>query len=288
MLTSNSGGAIPTVVASTMIDFLRNSLTLTNLGATLLTDLTGNLSIPKQTAAAVAGWAAEGVTFGELNPRIGQISLSPKRVGTYVEFSRTLSRQSSEDVEALVRRDLAAGVAIGIDRAGIAGSGVSPEPEGILTNPDIPVVSLGTNGGALTWAKIVAMESAVETSNALTGTLAYLTSVAAKGAMKTAPKEAGLPIYLWDEVANTVNGYRAIASSQVPSNLTKGSGTGLSAAIFGDFSAVYIATWGGAIITVNPYSGDREGLIRLVIEQHADVAIRHAESFSIVKDIVTA
>lgn len=288
LTTSNSGGAIGTQISPTMIDALRARMLVQQLGAQLLTDLNGNFSIPKQTAASSASWKAEGVDFGESSPTIGQVAFTPNRVGTFVEFSKSLLRQSSLSIENMVRSDLTMAVALGLDHAALNGSGVSPEPEGILQNSDVPTVAIDTNGGAPTFAKMVELESTVETANALLANLAYVTTPALKGKLKSTPVATYGSEMVWDPMTNLVNGYPAHATSQLPADLTKGSGTALSSAIFGDWSSVVIGLWGAADLAVNPFSGDKAGLVRIVIEQLADVNLRHAESFAKIVDAVTA
>ena len=80
-----------------------------------------------------------------------------------------------------------------------------------------------------------------------------------------------------------------MASTQIPSNLTKGAGSSLSAIIFGNFSDLIIGSWAPGIeLLVNPYSKDKEGVIRIVGFSFVDVGIRHPESFCRVVDAVTS
>ena len=56
--------------------------------------------------------------------------------------------------------------------------------------------------------------------------------------------------FIWED--NELLGYRALVSTQVPSNLEKGaSGTTLSAMIFGNWSQLIIANWGGVDIIID-------------------------------------
>jgi hypothetical protein len=74
----------------------------------------------------------------------------------------------------------------------------------------------------------------------------------------------------------------------LPSILTKGTGTNLSGLIFGDFNSVLVGLWGGLELVVNPFSKDTQALVRVTIHQFADVQLRHAESFSAIKDMIAA
>lgn len=285
----SAGKAIETSVSPTLIDFLRNSLQITGLGATVLADLYGNVSLPKQTAIASGGWKAEGVAFDESDPVIDQVPMTPKRVGTFIEVTRQVVRQSSVDIENMIRNDLIFAVAAAIDRAAINGSGSGAEPQGILPRitSGTQLVSLGTNGTAPTWAMVVDLMGRVDTQNALMGNLAYLTTPSAVASFLKTPKVAGQPLYIMEDLTQSILGYPVRRSNQVPSNLTKGTGTSLSAAIFGDWSALYVGMWGGSIVTVNPYSKDTSGIVRMTIENMSDINVRHIESFAVCRDIVT-
>lgn len=287
-LDATSGsGAVMTVTRPTMIDFLRNAMRVQQLGATVLTNLNGNIRLPKQTAIATATWKAAAAALAESNPTIGQVALDPNRVGTFIDYDKDLLNQTSMDVEGMVRADLALSVALAIDLAAINGSGTAPEPEGILNNSGTSTVPLGANGAVPTWGAVVDLEKEVDADNALEGSLAYLTNAKGRGKLKQSEKATGTAAFIWEELTNTVNGYTAMTSNQVPSNLTKGSGTNLSAMIFGNWASLLIGFWGGIDLIVNPYSQDINDLVRVSIRQNADIAFRHDESFSKIVDMIT-
>lgn len=74
----------------------------------------------------------------------------------------------------------------------------------------------------------------------------------------------------------------------MPSNLTKGTSSGVcSAIIFGNFADLIIGMWGGLDLTVDPYSNSTTGTVRVVALQDVDIAVRHAESFSAMLDALT-
>jgi len=92
---------------------------------------------------------------------------------------------------------------------------------------------------------------------------------------------------VWED--GIVNGYNATVSNQVPSNLTKGTSSGVcSAILFGNFADLIIGQWGALDLTVDPYTGSTSGTVRVVALQDVDIAVRHAESFAAMKDALTA
>ena len=82
-------------------------------------------------------------------------------------------------------------------------------------------------------------------------------------------------------------GHRVIGSSLVPSNLTKGSGSSLSAMIFGNFQDLVVGEWGSLDVLFDLFSGSNTGAMRVTVFMDVDVAVRHAESFAAIQDMVT-
>jgi HK97 family phage major capsid protein len=279
-VAADGGNTVQTsVLGDSFIEILRNQLSVTNAGATMLTGLVGQVAIPRQTTAASAFWVAENAAPTESQQVFDQVTMTPKTAGAFVDVSRRLLLQSSIDVEAFVRMDLAKIIAIAIDLGALNGSGTGGQPRGVLQTAGIGSVAIGTNGGPLTWDAVVDLETAVGNANADAPTSAYITNAALRGRMKkTAELGNTTAVPIWRN--NEVNGYQAIASNQVPRNLTKGSGTNLSALLFGNFADLLIGMWGGLDLLIDPYTGGTAGTLRTIALQDVDVAVRRVASFS--------
>lgn len=288
--TATAGGhtVATNLLAANFIDLLRNNMMVMSMGAQMLTGLVGNIAIPRQTGGATAYWVAESGAPTESQQAFDQVAMSPKTVGAYSDISRKLLLQSSIDVEAFVRNDLATVLALAIDLAAINGSGSSNQPLGILNVAGIGSVAGGTNGAAPTWAHMVALETEVSAGNAAMGALGYLTNAKVRGKLKTTEKASGTAQFVWDVSDSPINGYRAGVSNQVPSNLTKGAASGIcSAILFGNWADLLIGQWGTLDLMVDPYTASTSGTVRVVALQDVDVAVRHPESFSAMKDALT-
>jgi HK97 family phage major capsid protein len=288
--TTTAGGhtVATNLLAANFIDLLRNRMALMGLGATMLSGLVGNIAIPRQTSGATAYWVAESGAPTESQQAFDQVTMTPRTVGAFTDVSRKLLLQSSIDVEAFIRSDLATVLALAIDLAGINGSGASNQPTGVLNTAGIGDVAGGTNGLAPTWAHIVELETDVAVANADIGTLGYLTNAKVRGKAKTVEKASSTAQFLWADGNTPLNGYRAAVSNQVPSDLTKGSSSGVcSAILFGNWADLVIGMWGSLDLMVDPYTGSTSGTVRVVALQDVDVAVRHAQSFSAMKDALT-
>lgn len=287
---ADGGNTVATdLMASAFIDLLRNQLALNQMGIRMMTDLTGNLAIPRQTGGATAFWVAESAAPTESQQSFGQVPLTPKTVAAFTDISRRLLLQSSMDVEAFVRMDLAMVLALAIDAAGVNGSGASNQPRGVLNTAGIGSVVGGTNGAALTYGHLVDLESAVAVANADVGSLGYLVNARTRGhAKKTVKFGSGTEMPIWDNGSEPLNGYRAGVSNQVPGNLTKGTAVGTcSAVLFGNWSDLILGMWSGLDLLVNPYTGADAGTVRIHAYQDVDFAVRNAASFAAMVDALT-
>jgi HK97 family phage major capsid protein len=266
-----------TLRADQFITLLRNRMVTANLGATVLSGLTGNVLIPKKTAAGNAQWLAELAPIVDSQLVFGQIALSPKRLGSTTPFSRTLLKQSSLDVETLVREDLLENLALAYDLAALHGTGAAGQPLGIALQPGISTV---TFAGAPSWAKVVAFETALGVNNAPLSARGYVTTAGVKGVWKTTTKAVNYPVYLWDDTAGAggptgmVNGYRAEATQQVVGDVV----------FFGAWDSLITATWAGIDIITDPYTLAKSNQIQVTVQMLADINIRRASSFVVSTD----
>lgn len=281
------------LLGSSFIELLRNAMVLDKLGVTWLRDLNGNIAIPSQTGAATSYWVAESGAPTESAQTVGQVTLSPKTVGAFTDYSRRLLLQSSIDVEAFVRADLASIIGQALQLAAINGAGASNEPTGMLNTSGIGSVAGGTNGAAPTYDHMVDLETAVANANADVGTLAYLTNSKVRGKLrKTQEFSSTNGKAVWtsgsERGIGDVLGYDAVVSNSVPSNLTKGTASGICSAIaFGNWADLLIGMWGGLDVMLDPYTGATSGTKRVIALQDCDIALRQVGSFAAMKDSLT-
>lgn len=264
---------------------LRGEMLAARLGVNFIDNLTGNLNIV--TGGADAAWVAEDVAATKAKPAYAKMTLSPKRLQVLQGVTYDLIHQNSASVDALIMADMVKAHAAALDAAIFAGSGSSGQPTGVLGRAG-NTVAIGTNGGAITYAKLVEMEQLVgEDNGLLDGSLAYVSNAKVMGKLKTIPQVQGYPWYLLND--GKVNGYPFFMSNALPSNLTKGSTSGsCSAAIFGPFSQVICGTWGGGLqFIIDPYTAKASGVLEVTAIAYHDVAVRHADAFAKIVDITT-
>ncbi len=273
------------VLANQTIDRLRASMVVRQLGATVLSGLTGNVAIPRVKADATATWVAENAAITATDPQTDQVTLAPKHVGSITEFSRNLLLQSSPDVEQLVRGILAQVLAQSLDAAAIAGTGASNQPRGVLNTSGIGSVAMGTNGLAVTYDAVADLMGTVADANAEAGSLAFLTNTKVRRAVAKLKDTQARP--LGAEVV--FQGMPRAFSNNVPANLTKGTSSGVcSALIYGNWADLLIGLWSEIDVLVNPYESTAysKGNVQVRAMTTCDISVRHPESFGAIQDIL--
>jgi len=259
--TENLGGSF--------IEMLRNRAVVAKAGATFLTGLQGNVTIPKQTAANTAYWlSTEATQITEGNLTLGQLSLTPKNVGAYQEVSRQLLLQNSPSADSLVMNDLARVLAIAIDLAAFEGSGSAGQPLGITGAAGLGSVS----GTSMAWAQLVEFQTDVAASNALADKFAYVTTPAVAGLLMARSRFTNTDTPVWEGALldGKVGGFPAYATMQLTA----------ASMIAGDFSNVVIGEWGQLEIAMNPYANFQAAITGIRAIQTVDVGVRWGAAFS--------
>ena len=293
------------LMADEFIEALRNNSIMLGLGVRTMTGLVGNVAIPRRASVASTYYlGTETTAITQSESTFDQVTLSPKNLAALSKYSRQTLLQGTPGIEQLVRRDITDGINLGIDLGVLNGSGSSGQPEGIMQTTGIGSVALGTNGGPITVESLVDLEEQVLIDNGALNrdNIAYVTNAKVLAELKklrAGGSTTGDGTFLVNNqldalgrgaTPTAVNGYPLYVTNQVPSNLTKGSSSGVcSAMLMGDFSQAMVGFWGNGLeITVGEDSDDFSKALTSVrgIVTY-DVAVRHPESFAAILDITT-
>ena len=166
-----------------------------------------------------------------------------------------MNLQSTPDIEQLIRADFVALLADAIDTAAINGSGSSNQPTGILNTSGIGSVAGGTNGASPTMDHLLDLKKEIAVDNADVATCGFLTNAKVEsvlGKLKDSQGQYLLSPYGAELGRSQIAGQRFEVSNNVPSNLTKGSGSNLSAVVYGNFNDCLIGLFGTPEILVDP------------------------------------
>lgn len=250
------------------IDILRPQLVIRQMGARVLSDLTGDLDLPRMSQQAAFTWVAENTPIPPSDESFDRVSLRPKTAGTIVEWSRNMILQSSPAIEGLVRNDLAMVLARGLDSAAIAGAGTAVEPKGIINDATTTHVP----DGGLTYDLVADLIGALATRNALAGSLGFI----GNGAVRT---QASKTMDLYGRPL----GFDVLFQSYPTawSNLATDA-TVVNPLLFGNFADLCIGLWAELDLLLNPFESVAysKGNVQLRALMTVDVALRHGTSFA--------
>ena len=299
---ANGGNIVATdLLDQDFIEALRNASPVMGLGVRTMTGLVGDVAIPRRSGVASTYYlSTETTAITQSESTFDQVTMSPKNLASLSKYSRQTLIQGTPGIEGLVRTDLTDGILTALDAAILNGSGSSGQPTGIRNTSGIGSVAMGTNGAAITMEAIVDLETAITQDNAVVGnSMAYVVNSKTMGALKklrAGGSSATDGSFLFNSDLQaigrgptplTINGYPIATTNALPSNLTKGSGSDLSAVVAGDFSQAMVGFYGNGLeIVVGEESDDfAKALTSVRGILSFDVAVRHAESFASIEDV---
>jgi HK97 family phage major capsid protein len=256
------------------------------LGAVTISGLRDNVAFPKQTGKATGTWVAEnpGTDVADSNLSLGQVASSPHTYQSSTSYSRQLLAQAVVDIDTLVRQDLAKDMALSMDLAAIAGPTGGDSPVGIMNTTGVQSFILATdsgNGGTIAYPDVVNVIQQLEDVNAdQLGNPGWLTTPSVKALLKLTTRLANsiaLPAWADNE---TLGGYMARSSNQVPKTGVRGSTSNNNALILGVWSTLVIGLWGsGFELVVDPFRLKKQGMIELTTFMLGDVVVKYPPAF---------
>ncbi len=258
------------------IDLLRNTTVLDKLGCTYIGGCNGEQVFPRQDAATVAQSVAEGSQLNPYDQTLGQVKMTPKRVGSRQYYSRLAVIQAVPGWEAMVWNDHAKVLALYQDEMGINGSGAADQPVGILNQPGINQLIFG---GTPTYNNILNFRTQIRKFN-VPGELSFTTTSVGQGRLAYLPAALngstvitqGELDAIWkgDEENGEMLGCKAVASQQIPGDIL----------LAGVFSELLVASWGGIFTTLDNYTRADRDEVAITFNTYFDIAVRHAQAFT--------
>lgn len=274
--TAGAGGYLVATENMGFIEILRNRSVAFRMGARRLSGLQGNVTVPRQSAAATAVWLAnEASTATESQQTFVQLSMTPKTVSAYTEVSRLLLLQSSPSAEAIVTDDLAQVVAVAADLGVLNGSGAAGQPTGIMGTSGVGTVT----GTSIAYAGVLEYQTDVATSNVTPARGGYVTTPAVASLLMQRVKFTSTASPLWEGNVwdGSMAGFPAMSSNQMPA----------ASMLFGDWPEAVVAEWGVLEVEVNPYANFQAGIIGVRAMYSLDVGVRRPFAFSVTASGIT-
>lgn len=243
-----------------ILEPLRANLVMAQAGATYMSGLVGNVSIPVYSGSNV-GWAGEVDAATDGAGKFSEVNLEPKRLTAFIDISKQFLIQDSVSAEEMLKNDIVRAISNELEKTILGNAaGSNTKPAGVFNGVTADTTALDFKG-------IVDMEQALEDKN-VTGNLSFIVAPNVKAALKTTLKSTGVSGYLME--GGEVDGIPVYSTSACTS---KGM-------VLGNFSDYVIGQWGGIDLTVDPYTQAASGKVRLVINAYFDAKPRRAEAFA--------
>lgn len=273
---ANNGEALLETVKGDFIESLKKRLVLGQLGVQVLNDLNGTIEMGASTAPASPSVKTETEAAEEYTMNLVNRTLAPIRGAVKGIYSKQLMHQTSYNIRQILEDELI---------AGMVGRAEEHAISEVVTNAG-STVAIGTNGGALTFAKAIELLNALDDANSNGTNNAFVTRASVRQQAQQIALDSGSGRFLWEHTTpRQFLGETAVVTNHVDGTLSKGTGTNLTSLIYGDFNFLTIGFWGGVDLIVDPYSLADNGQIKLVLNFFHDSVVRQPGNFAVIKDI---
>lgn len=236
---------------------LRQENVLVNAGARLYTGLEGDVQIPIFSKGSVA-WKGETAAADDGNGSFTSVSLSPKRITGKFPISLQFLAQTTPDVEAAIRNDIALAFAEKIEETLLGdAAGSSTQPAGLFYGLTPATVNA--------YADLLDMEAEVEEDHFKN--CKYVVSPKAKAALKAMIKGTNATGMVME--GNAIDGTEAFVTSNVDAKL----------GLYGAFDNLVIGIWDNLRIDVVADSATlANGQIMIILNGFADAKLVRSDA----------
>tara|TARA_B110000261_G_scaffold91654_1_gene104240 strand:+ start:6055 stop:7272 length:1218 start_codon:yes stop_codon:yes gene_type:complete len=246
-----TGASSPLEVQS-FTDQLEANLVLASAGANFYTGV-ADQKFPVVSDIA-SSWVAEdsGADVAATGATTS-ITLSPKKLISVVDLSKEAMTQNA-GLEAAIRRNMAANIASTWENALLNTADVAGAPTSIFLDAAAGATGVLAQDFIDLEATVLGNDVPLEGSR-----MAYLFNKDAYSAIRTLLQTTGVAA-LWNPDTKELNNYYGFFSTNVGS----GGVANKAQALFGDFSKVHLAQFGGLDLLYDPYTKSRQGLGTLI------------------------
>ena len=252
-------------------DQLEANLVMASAGANFYSGIE-NMKFPVISGVNSYFQPEAGGTAGAANGTASAITLSPKKLISVVNVSNEALTQNVS-LEAALRRNMAQSIAAHLEKALLGETDISNGPTSIFLDAAAGSVAAFSSTTALALEASV-LDAGVQLEGAR---MAYLMNSSAYQAIKQEAMVSSVsPAY--DMREKLVNSYFSLFSSNVGLH---GGTAGKDAVLFGDFSKVHIAQFGGLDVLYDPYTNGATGEPRMIVTSLVDGdAVQNGAAFA--------
>lgn len=276
---STAGGyLLPEPVSGNLIDLARNQSVVVKAGALTVPMENQTLRVVRVLTDPTATWRAEGSAIPESEGTFGAIELTARSLAAMVRVNNELL-DDAPMFAATLDQQLAAALALELDRVGLYGSGSSGQPQGLRTLPGVVEMSMGANGALMNnHDSVMDLIQAIEEANG-SPTAAIMAPRTRNKLSKLYTGISGDQTRLTPPAEYTA--LRRLVSNQVSVTETQGSSNAASTMFVGGFQNMAFAIRQQITIEASRVADDtfakNQTLVRAIMR--ADVAVYRPSHF---------
>jgi len=271
--TPDQGAEIVGTEKSTLLKPLSDRSVLLRAGATFITGLSADYSLPEY-LGSTAKFKGEVAAADDGGGTFSDIDFLPYRITAVLNYSRRFILQDSKEAEQIFYNDLIKAVSDRVEKTILSNdalvAGVSFP--GFLKDDDD---KFSGNAG-VTWAQAVGLATAVQESKSWGLSVGYVIHPSLSGLLKQTEKVATTGQMIIQD--NMLNGYPFWETGNMSKLLHT---TNLEYGIaFINFEHIIICLWGGFEILIDPMTYSKEGKIRMIINTYFDAKLRSSDALA--------
>lgn len=280
-IDSQGGYAVPEILDAEMIPLLRaNSVVESLPGVRRLDNLKFSpFKMNRQATASTHSWATESGTVTPSNPTLARLQAEPHKSMLVAKLTSEMLMLGTVG-EEFVREDFARQIALGEDLGFLSGAGGIP-PIGFRNMAGTNSVAVN---GAITLDKMYDAIYELAADNAPMKSLAWILNPRTWNSLLKIKDGDGR--YILDLGTKTILGLPYFLTTQMPLNLTGGSGGSTDTEILlVDGSETILFGWGGLSILPSQHASAADGSSAFMQDEvwiravrHRDIQVRHLES----------
>ena len=249
------------------------------------------VNIPTKTAGATAYWVAQNADLTASDQTPGQVQLTPKWCIGRTQISEFLAQTSAGAAEQIIREDLAEVIGLEVDKQMLIGTGTTQKPTGLANVSSINEVEIGTNGGAITMALLYSMHYELEKDNVPDDGLVWVMHPRTWNTIRQFAINSEANHYVINpnptvQEPRSIFGFPVYRTTQLPINLTKGSGSALGYVFLVNMKDILLGEWGALQLKATDVGGNAwvQNAIEVKATYTMDIAARHADSICMIND----
>lgn len=279
---SDGGYLVPTELSSSVIDLARNKARVMQAGARTIPMSSNNITFAKVLTAPTANWKKENDPIPESGMTFGAVTLNAKTLTSMSRMSVELL-EDAINLDNIVADAIAQGLALELDRVGLFGKGIDPEPLGLYGTTGIQKIDMGANGGEL--KDYDPFSLAVEQIENVNGTAnALLWSPRTAGTVDRFKDGMMQPLAAPESFRNLTK----LPTNQIPNDMTKGTANNASCVVVGAWNNMFVGMRRNIVLEVSRTAAGAFENLQVVIRAYlrADIVVAKPEQFVIIDGII--